>query len=168
MKAWYFSWICVAALFAASPTYFAVSTFTLLALSPVTMLHKRQLSLNGVRNSRNFNSSHESAISFPCLAVVKSLCCPLVLYCTPVSCSIALYLSANRVRHQPDEAHGKLRLQRFHQKVASLKTVLRHHQLSSTIASVFTFRRKYGRGNQGFVHNCCPCNITWMLFQKRY
>ena len=138
-----------------SPTYFAVSTFTLLALIPVTMLHKLQLSLNGVRDSRNFNSSQESAIYFPSLAVVKSLCCPLVLYCTLVSKLLhcIIYLSANRVLHQPDEAQGKLRLQRFHQKVARLKTVLRHHQLSSTIASVFTFRCKYGRVNQGLVHN---------------
>ena len=124
-----------------------MSTFTLLALIPVTMLHKLQLSLNGVRNSRNFNSSHESAIAFPCLAVVKSLCCPLVfvLYTSKLLHCI-IYLSANRVRNQPEEAHGKLRLQRFLQKVASLKTVLRHHQLSSPIASVFTFRCKYGRG----------------------
>ncbi len=76
-----------------SPSCFAVSTFTLLALNPVTMLHKLKLSLNRVRDSRNFNSSHESAISFPCHAVVKSLCCPLVLYCTPVSCCIALFTS---------------------------------------------------------------------------
>ena len=108
-----------------SPAYFAVSTFTLLSLIPVKMLHELQLSMNGVRDSRNFNSSHESAISFTCLAVVKSSCCPLVFYWTPVNCCIALFTSA----HQPDEAHGKLRLQRFHQKIASLKNFLRHHQL---------------------------------------
>ena len=40
------------------------------------------------------NSSHESVMSFPCLAVVKSLCCWLVFYCTSVSCCIALFTSA--------------------------------------------------------------------------
>ena len=54
----------------------------------------------------------------------------------------------------------KLRLVRFHQKVAtsnvlcSRKTFLRHHQLPSTIASVWTFKCRYGRGNQGLVHIC--------------
>ena len=59
---------------------------------------------SGFRDSRNSNSSHESAISFPCLAVVKYVCCSLVLYCTPVSCCIALFSSAqtgciNQTRH---------------------------------------------------------------------
>ena len=46
----------------------------------------------------------------------------------------------------------KLRVLRFHEKVppvhvlCSRKTFLRHHQLPSTIASVCTFRCKYGRG----------------------
>ena len=54
----------------------------------------------------------------------------------------------------------KLRLQRFHQKVATStrfvqpETFVRRHQLPSTIASVFTSRCKYGRGNQGLVHSC--------------
>ena len=74
-----------------SPTSFAVSTFTLI---PALILRKRQLLLNGFRDSRNSNSSHESVIYFPCLAVVKSLCRSLVLYCTPVSCCIALFTSA--------------------------------------------------------------------------
>ena len=78
-----------------SPTSFAVSTFPLIpALIPVAMLRKRQLSLNEFRDSRNSNSSHESVISFTCLAIVKSLCCSLVLYYTPVCCWIALFTSA--------------------------------------------------------------------------
>ena len=44
----------------------------------------------------------------------------------------------------------RLRLLRFHQKIVhvlcSRKTFLRHDQLPSTIASVCTFRCKYGRG----------------------
>ena len=89
-----------------SPTYFAVSTFTLMPdLISVAMLRKLQLSLNGFRDSTNSISSHESAIYFPCPAVFKSLCCSLVLYCTPVSCCIALLTSAqtgcatNQTRH---------------------------------------------------------------------
>ena len=65
----------------------------------------------------------------------------------------------------------KLRLQRFHQKVwppvhvlCSLKTFLRRHQLPSTIASVFTYMCKYGRGNQGLVHIC----IHRILARKQY
>ena len=55
-----------------SPTYFALPTFTLMsALIPVEMLRKLQLSPNGFRDSRNSNSSHESAKYFPCHAVVK-------------------------------------------------------------------------------------------------
>ena len=78
-----------------SPTSFAVSTFTLIpALNPVAMLCKLLLSLTGFRYSRNCNISHESVIYFPCLAVVKSLCCSLVLYCTQISCCIALFTSA--------------------------------------------------------------------------
>ena len=77
-----------------SPTSFAWSTFTLIpALINVAMLRKLQLSLDGFRDSRNSNSSHESVISFPCLDVVKYKCCSLVLYCTPVSCCIALFTS---------------------------------------------------------------------------
>ena len=87
-----YTFCCVIDVNILSSTYFAVSTFTLLpALIPVTMLRKLRLSLNEVRDSRNCNSSHASAIYFPCLAVVKYLCCPLVLYCTPVSCCIALF-----------------------------------------------------------------------------
>ena len=152
-----YTFCCVIDVNILSSTYFSVSTFTLLpALIPVTMLRKLQLSLNEIRDSRNFNSSHASAIYFPCLAVVKSLCYPLVLYCTPVHCII--YLSANRVRHQPDEVQGKPRLHRFHRKVASLKTFLRHHQLSSNIASVFTFRCKYGKENQGACSTSASTN----------
>ena len=80
-----------------SPTSFAVSTFTLMpALVPVAMLRKLQLSLNGFRDSRNYNSSHESAIYFPCLALPWSTLCAAHLCCTvhPVSCSIALFTSA--------------------------------------------------------------------------
>ena len=78
-----------------SPTFFAVSTFTLMpAFIPVAMLRKLQLSLNGFPDSRNYNISHESAIYFPFLAVVKTLCCSLVMYCTPLSCCIALFTSA--------------------------------------------------------------------------
>ena len=80
-----------------SSTSFALSTFTLLpSLIPVAMLLKRQLSLNGFRDSRNSNSSHASAISFPALPW-SSLCtaqCSRVLYCTAVSCCIALFTSA--------------------------------------------------------------------------
>ena len=54
----------------------------------------------------------------------------------------------------------KLILLRFHQKVATStrfvqpENLLRHHQPPSTIASVCTFKCKYGRGNQGLVHIC--------------
>ena len=54
----------------------------------------------------------------------------------------------------------KLRLLRFHQKVSTStrfvqpENLLRHHQLPRTIASVCTFRCKYGMGNQGLVHIC--------------
>ena len=76
-----------------SPTSFA-STCTLIpALITVAMLRKRQLSQNGFQDSRNTNISHESVIYFPCLGVIKYLCCSLVLYCTPVSCCIALFTS---------------------------------------------------------------------------
>ena len=76
-------------------TSFAVSTFTpMTALIPVAMLRKLQLSLNMFRDSRNCNSSHESVIYFPCLAVAKSLCCSFILYYIPVSCCIALFTSA--------------------------------------------------------------------------
>ena len=56
------------------------------------------------------------------------------------------------------------------------------HQLSTTIASAFTFRCKYGKGNQGLFTSAftndigwkavegkllsCPCNVTWMLLKK--
>ena len=101
MTAWSFflklccnSLCCVIDVNIFSPTSVAVSTFTLMpALIPVAMLRKLQLSLNGSRDSRNSNSSHESVISFPCLAMVKSLYCSLVLYCTAVSCCIALFTS---------------------------------------------------------------------------
>ena len=66
------------------PRSFAVPTFALMpALIHVAMLRKLQLSLNGFRGSTHYNSSHESVICFPCLAVVKYLCC-------------IIYLSANR------------------------------------------------------------------------
>ena len=78
-----------------SPTSFAVSTLQLIpALIPVAMLRKLQLSLNEFRDSRNSNSSHKAVMSFTCLAVVKSLCCSLVLYCAPIGCWIALFTSA--------------------------------------------------------------------------
>ena len=51
----------------------------------------------------------------------------------------------------------KLRLQRFHQKVATSTCFvqpLQCRQLPSTIASVFTSRCKYGRGNRVLVHIC--------------
>ena len=103
-----------------SPTSFAVSTFTLLpAFIPVTILRKLQLSLNRFRDSRNSNSSHESAIMFPlpCRGQVFVLLTYVMVY-TSTLLRCIIYLSANRVLHQPDEALGKLPLQRFHQKVA--------------------------------------------------
>ena len=89
-----------------SPTYFAVSTLTLMpALIPVAMLRKLQLSLNGFRDSRH-SSYYSSLISFRCLAVVKSLCCSRVVLYTSKLLHDIIYLSANRVRHQPDVALG--------------------------------------------------------------
>ena len=85
-----------------------------------------------------------------------------------------------------DDTLDTLRLQRFHQKppvhvLCSLKTFPRRHQMPSTIASVFTSICKHGRGNQGLIQicihrilarkqyrvDCCQCNVTWMLLQKR-
>ena len=127
------------------------------------MLHKLQLSLNGIRHSRNSNSSHESASSFPGLVVVKYLCCSLVLYYMYTSkllhCTI-IYFSANRVRHQPDEALGKLRLQRFHQKVVISTRFVQPENLPPTSSAVkYHSLRVYlqlqvWKGNQGLVQVC--------------